>query len=413
MSVIYLFGVFQNHENNEDENSAAYNNQKRIVYRTRQHSIKDIQTNKRNNKDDNSVPYKDQKRIVYHTRQHSTKGTLNASLSLKFKAVPSNTMKLILWFNHPFWFKKYSKAMDFSKCRVKTCALTTNTRRAKHSDAILFEQFLPNYAPEKMPGQKWVFATFESPLLTGKRYTQKQWTQKFDWLMSYHRDADIFAPFGITSKKDVLNTRNYSEIFKKKSKLAVIVHSNCQPMSRRGEYLNEMMKYMNIDHYGRCGNMACIGDRTVPEARVECHKSISHKYKFYLAFESSICDDYTTEKYFNQIRDDNDLVPVVRGAPNVGEYLPPGTYIDTNDFSSPKELAEYLIRVGSDETLYTKYLKEKHRYRTLSEMEIYHGALCSICERLSYDIPSLGPRDIMESLKDQCHEPKDLQFNRT
>ena len=36
-------------------------------------------------------------------------------------------------------------------------------------------------------------------------------------------------------------------------------------------------------------------------------------YKFYFAFENSLCDDYITEKFFNMLK--HNIVPVVLGSP--------------------------------------------------------------------------------------------------
>jgi hypothetical protein len=62
-------------------------------------------------------------------------------------------------------------------------------------------------------------------------------------------------------------------------------------------------------------------------------------YKYYLAFENSICEDYVTEKLFRLYNTNFNIIPVVRGALNVKELLPPNTFISTLDYKSYSEVS--------------------------------------------------------------------------
>ena len=62
------------------------------------------------------------------------------------------------------------------------------------------------------------------------------------------------------------------------------------------------------------------------------------------------------------------------------DYLaaaPPHSYIHTEDFTSPQELAGYLWKVGSNETLYNSYF----RWRTMGEF-INTKFWCRLCSML-------------------------------
>ena len=58
-------------------------------------------------------------------------------------------------------------------------------------------------------------------------------------------------------------------------------------------------------------------------------------YKFTLAFENAVAEDYVTEKLYHPLVAGS--VPVYLGAPNVGQLVPASDcYIDVNDFSGPQ-----------------------------------------------------------------------------
>lgn len=60
---------------------------------------------------------------------------------------------------------------------------------------------------------------------------------------------------------------------------------------------------------------------------------IENNYKFYLAFENSICRDYVTEKLYNSLL--FSTVPIVYGGADYDAIgLPPNSYIDVRNFKS-------------------------------------------------------------------------------
>ena len=61
---------------------------------------------------------------------------------------------------------------------------------------------------------------------------------------------------------------------------------------------------------------------------------LERDYKFYLAFENSICRDYATEKFYNPLF--FSTVPIVYGGADYDRFAPPHSYIDVRNFSSGK-----------------------------------------------------------------------------
>ena len=62
----------------------------------------------------------------------------------------------------------------------------------------------------------------------------------------------------------------------------------------------------------------------------DCKEIISKKYKFYFAFESSLCKDYVTEKFFEILP--YDIIPVVYGYGSYSTYVPKSGFINALDY---------------------------------------------------------------------------------
>lgn len=157
---------------------------------------------------------------------------------------------------------------------------------------FLFHQADLNiYPPIRTENQMWIYMTLESPVHMRGINRKQQWNNAFNWTMSYRQDSDVFTPYAKLSKRLTLKENNYTDIFEQKSKDVAWVVSNCHAHSKRMKYVQMMKKYINVDIFGRCGK-ACnsSGDN--------CIKELSSNYKFYLAFENSLCEDYVTEKAF-------------------------------------------------------------------------------------------------------------------
>lgn len=86
--------------------------------------------------------------------------------------------------------------------------------------------------------------------------------------------------------------------------------------------------------------------------------TLSSTFRF---FENSLCIDCTSEKLYHIYELDLPILPFVRGTLAGKAYLPNGTYIDTLDFKTPKDLANVLTEIENDKTKYTKMLRASER----------------------------------------------------
>ena len=92
-----------------------------------------------------------------------------------------------------------------------------------------------------------------------------------------------------------------------------------------------------------------------------------------MSFENEICRDYFTEKLINPLN--NELVPIVFGGADYDLELPPHSFINVQNFDSPKELASFLRNMSADR--YYSYFKWKSDYYARNS-----HIQCKLCEFL-------------------------------
>ena len=137
---------------------------------------------------------------------------------------------------------------------------------------------------------------------------------------------------------------------------AVTTIFNCASKNNREDIVIEMSEIVPIERIGNCL-------RNAPWPMCEekpCEKEdILKRYMFCLAFENGISHGYVTEKIHQCFRAGS--LPIYYGSEDVSQLVPKGSYIDMSDFVSHKALAEYMVRVMENETLYNSYFEWKHR----------------------------------------------------
>ncbi|CAK8687512.1 unnamed protein product [Clavelina lepadiformis] len=212
------------------------------------------------------------------------------------------------------------------------------------------------------PEQIFVFYSRESPsyVIHGDhRHAMTEFDNHFiNWTMTYRTDSDVFAPYfqSKVMNKIIEEGRKWIDNkLAKKKKVALWVVSNCALLrgsKMRMKYTDALVEAgLPVDRFGRCFNNKNEFEKLSADD-VEA-------YKFYLAFENAqYCKDYMTEKFwYNAIGAGR--VPVVWGPSkkDVEKLAPTGSFIHTDDFKSPADLAKYLLYLDSNDTAYREYFK--------------------------------------------------------
>lgn len=138
------------------------------------------------------------------------------------------------------------------------------------------------------------------------------------------------------------------------------VQRDCYTPSDREHYVKELMKHVAIDSYGPCLNNKKMPDEI--DGFVKLHSPEFYQflaqYKFHIAFENAICNDYMTEKLFRPFEVGS--VPIYMGSPLARDWMPnEKSAIFVDDFQSPEDLAAYIKHLDSNDEAYLKYLEYK------------------------------------------------------
>jgi hypothetical protein len=297
-----------------------------------------------------------------------------------------------------FWQWQYNKLGEapFKKCPETRCyaflSFPMTQTAIEKADGVLVHG--PNlwYLPDRRtyqrnPKQLWLLYSLESQRRTWCSSHVKL-TDMDDWFnltATVKQDSSIMVDYRqFRSWDDLLYDLDYTKEFEKsilphyndpttaitdlsvKQKRPFIAWyvSHCETPSRREDYVKEMMKYVDVDVFGGCVNYfpdsrrdPCRGVRDIP-----CTMKLMNKYKFYLAFENSLCTDYVTEKYWKLYDSDKifkiNMIPIVRGA-SKEQYKNITNrekfYLHVDDFKSPKALAEYLHYLNNNDTAYLEF----------------------------------------------------------
>ena len=316
----------------------------------------------------------------------------------------SKAPKIIL-----FWTKFYTyptwriKGERDSVCGQYTCFLTYNKSLYDRASALMFHHRtdwllrLPTDQP-RIPWQRWVLYNRESSWWGPKGDDLNKANDLINWTMGFRKDNDVTIPTAKVWKGQFKEgfdpDKNY--LASKTGEVAALLSAQCIAADHPGyttrrKYLDVLMKHgLKVETYGRCGKQ-CGGS---------CAEALKN-FKFVLALENSLCDEYISEKaYRNGLL--LGVVPIIMSGANLSDpyILPPGSFIDASEFSSVTALVAFLGKVGSDPQLYNKYFewRKDWDFQLISENEglvdFTDDYFCPLCTRLHENHPPKSIRNL-------------------
>ena len=309
--------------------------------------------------------------------------------------------KVILFWTHfyghfDFEFGFGQQPFIDAGCPVTNCQTTADPAQAEAADALIFHMRNVNKGTplpaKRNRTQRYVFFLMEHPF--NQWNNLQEWQGFFNLTMTYRLDSDVTVRYGRTEPfanrgNDIngeMHIHNKHDRYRNDSrKLVAWFVSNCNTHSKREDYVKELQKYIPVDIFGKCGPLQCPVNVTNGDRRMqpECYTMLEENYKFYLSFENIHCRDYVTEKMYNILP--LDTVPVVMGGVDYvdGGFAPPHSVINVDQFKSPRDLAQYLLRLNDSPVEYWSYKDWKENFKVVKPRDAYKEAFCRLCEVLN------------------------------
>ncbi|XP_067945383.1 glycoprotein 3-alpha-L-fucosyltransferase A-like [Watersipora subatra] len=277
--------------------------------------------------------------------------------------------------------------MHFDGCEYSNCDFIyspDNISYAQQADALIFvpstPQSLLQFPRAIRQRQLWFVSSMEPPAYPWHRFNKV--VNNFNGSMTYLRNSTPAQFFYGRAKKERAPiyqqpTINYSKN-KTKGAFAYVSHCGSKQYDRLS-FMKQLKKYINVDIFGGCTKQQPCPKKVDITCEVEAH----YPYRFYLAFENSLCTEYITEKFWKRLKSEGNFVPVALGGLSVQEYTdiaPPDSFIHVYNFSSVKALGKYLQHLMTDDAAYNKY----HEWRQHYSVSLDKGKPCGLCKSINH-----------------------------
>ncbi|CAH2321872.1 alpha-(1,3)-fucosyltransferase 11 [Pelobates cultripes] len=280
-------------------------------------------------------------------------------------------LPILLWWSENLFphFPGHTERID---CPHSSCMVTKSksVKLHKRTKSIIFygTDFRAYEAPlPRLPHQTWALFHEESPM-NNYVLSHLPGIRLFNYTATFRRESDypltlqwlptidyLWNPAIPLEDKNRWRENGYAPV--------LYMQSHCDVPSDRDRYVEELMKYLQIDSYGQC-----LNNRQFPNKRLEDTSTATTedpefmvytaRYKFHLAMENAICTDYMTEKLWRPMH--LGAVPIYRGSPSVRDWMPNNhSLIVIDDFASPKELADFILFLDQNDEEYLKFLDYK------------------------------------------------------
>jgi hypothetical protein len=339
----------------EDEKNIKNENEKKEkeVLREEEKSGKKI-NNKNDNKNENKVEQEKEKKKEKEEEEGFNMEEYSKSVHLK------STSPLT-------FFKLYHQGRNYrdkDDPEGKKCPIPWQWVENENESDIIVMNVLDNISDIKRieryhynkKHQKLLLMSMESTTNYDVMRSKKKY---FDYFIDYRLDSDVPIPYTYTFFKFDKPALPVNEKGKGGRGVAAVFISNCFANNDRLEFLDELMEHMKIDSFGMCSHNKEVYDEDEGDSAWNTKLNTIRKYKFTLAFENSDDRDYVTEKFFQPLEVGS--VPVFYGTSNIADFAPPHSYINAKDFSSAKELADYLKFLDRNDDEYESYLEWKKK----------------------------------------------------
>ncbi|XP_061541455.1 alpha-(1,3)-fucosyltransferase 11 isoform X1 [Phycodurus eques] len=320
-------------------------------------------------------------------------------------------LPIILWWSAGL-FPHFPGDTERIDCATSSCLATSNRKVQlyKRTASIIFygTDFRAYEAPlPRLHHQTWCLFHEESPM-NNYLLSHGPGIRLFNYTATFRRESDYpltlqwLPSLSYLLEPTVVSLKEKNRLRREGLAPVLYMQSHCDVPSDRDRYVRELMKYIEVDSYGKCLNNkalpAHLEDTSTATGEEASFMRFVGRYKFHLALENGHCQDYMTEKLWRPLR--QGCVPVYRGSPVVADWMPNNhSIIIIDDFPSPKALASFLKFLDENDNEYAKYLAFKNIHSVtnthllealetrewgvndMSKPNYLNGFECYVCDR--------------------------------
>ncbi|XP_017859044.1 PREDICTED: alpha-(1,3)-fucosyltransferase B [Drosophila arizonae] len=324
---------------------------------------------------------------------------------------------LLWWTNDVTW--PYN---ELRRCGARTCHVTNNHKKLKEARGILFygsnlKTF--DYPLPRQRNHQWGLLHEESPRnVPFVPYTE--FLQHFNYTSTFSRHSNLPLTTQYLPYASDLSSMDFFRSFEDKQVLqfndqigsVVFLQTDCNTMSGREDYVQELMQYIQVDSYG-----GCLHNRDLPASLQNDYLNNLYSdelmrflspYKFMIAIENGVCEDYITEKYWRPLI--AGIIPIYFGSPSIRDWEPHlNSAVYVSDFANASALAAHLHFLAENATAYDTYRSHKlnranpiansmllqhlltrryHAEPQKAELSLFHKFECLMCEYASSTLQS-------------------------
>ena len=251
----------------------------------------------------------------------------------------------------------------------------------KHSDEIFYYGSVTELKFKRVFDEQ-IVVVFTMEAESGP-YCQLPSADHYDMKISYKRNSTVPKLFLCQDNvaKQMVEMGQPDVSPKNRKLVAAFIH-NC--IEWRVDYIKELMEYVHVDQWGDCLKNTpgeFYKTRHGPYSRTKVDFLKKNPYKFVLSFENTVDPDYISEKVYDAYL--SHTIPIFYGDRAVFDLVPgDSTLVYANDYT-PKELAELIKRVDSNDTLYHQYFNwDLSKMRKLDEEYCSEYFMCRICRKV-------------------------------
>lgn len=226
----------------------------------------------------------------------------------------------------------------------------------------------PSFPPKAHPNQVYVYYAHEAAGSFGWDLKGNHWSaikDQIDYVAYFDQvRSAVWWPFGPTLRSMLVDFKYFDLPREKRIPGIMWLAVDCLPL--RTSILREIGDVFPVFSVGTCENNAKAPVGLPPRGSGgEKFQGMMADYMFYFALENGgACPGYATEKLWLALS--RGSIPIYFGTDDVYDMLPNAdAIVDLKKFNSPKELADRLYQIATDDKAYWEVHKWRYQHPTM------------------------------------------------